>query len=284
MTTWSCRPTASGTGPEAPDLGRGVRAPRGCDAGAGRAPRRSTRADAGPGGQPAPAADAGARCPTLDGVAGRTTRRRWPRGDRATRPPACTEAPPAWPRRRRPGRPRDAGLAEGRQGHRPAAVAEGPLRHRHRPGRPRRAADGRPRHRRGPGGGRRGPGRRRRGARPGGGHRALWPARRSARDVVRRRPTRPHWREVYVGVPYGDGRPRGLHRPAVPGRRRPRRRRLQDRRLAHRGRPRRQGRALRDPARRPTPAPWPTQCRSRWPGPSCSSRRWRRSATSRRAW
>ena len=80
------------------------------------------------------------------------------------------------------GRPEAAGRPRPPQAAprpRPAAVAEGPLRHRHRPGRPRRAPDGRPRHRRRP---------RRRGRRPGGGR---------GRD----RPRRPHRRLVTAALP-----------------------------------------------------------------------------------
>ncbi len=56
-------------------------------------------------------------------------------------------------------------------------------------------------------------------------------------DFVQRAARRPHWREVYVGIPYRRRRPRGLHRPALPGRRRPGHRRLQDRHLEDPGRP-----------------------------------------------
>ena len=98
----------------------------------------------------------------------------------------------------------DPGSAEAPARPRPAAVAEGPLRHRGRPGRPRRAADDRPRHRgrarrRGrrpvPGRGRARAGRRRPPPRAG---------TRSARPSCRRPPPSPHWREVYACTPIGD--------------------------------------------------------------------------------
>ena len=113
---------------------------------------------------------------------------------------------------------------------RPAAVAEGPLRHRRRPGRARRAADRRPRHRRRP---------RRRGRRAGAAEGVAGrdddiaragPRRARLADVVRGRGAGPHWREVYVGAPRSAGRLlEGYVDLLYRARRRPGRRRLQDR-------------------------------------------------------
>ena len=117
------------------------------------------------------------------------------------------------------GEPADPGLAKDATRPRAAAVDQGPLRHRDRPGRARRAADGRPRHRRRAG---------RRGGRPvlaegvtehadlvagagpvGAGRRGRPAGRRPpalARDLRRHAGRRPG--------------PRGLRRPALPRRRR----------------------------------------------------------------
>ena len=134
-------------------------------------------------------------------------RRRRSRADRARRDEGGA-------RRRRAELERRAAEAAARP--RPAAVAEGPLRHRGRPGGARRAADHRPRHRRRP---------RRRGRRavPGRGHPRPGRRRRAARAGTpsARRSSRGRGRRAALarGVRlHADRRPpaRGLRRPALP--------------------------------------------------------------------
>ena len=103
---------------------------------------------------------------------------------------------------------------------------------------------------------------------------ALARVRPRRRPWCRPPPRAPHWREVYVA---GAGRrhaARGLHRPAVPRRRRPRGRRLQDRPPARRAVA--GGPPAATTAARGRPTPWPSSGspRSAWPGVcSCSARR-----------
>ena len=136
---------------------------------------------------------------------------------------------------------------------------KGPLRHRGRARGARSAPDRRPRHRRRHRRDRGRAGRGRGGARARGRHRRPRPLRarlrRRARRGARRVPTRDVRRraDLRAGIGQADGsHPRGLRRPRVSDRSRLRARtgngigrgRLQDRRVVHRGRPRRQARAV----------------------------------------